>query len=234
MIGGKTLSSKRTRRVPATSNLGKLQNPILEWLLTREEAITATGTDQEKLVLEARGVPWNVKQFCKTCAQAYKKDGSIDSSKVSTSLERLDVKKGLVTRHGIRTSHVKLTDRGRAQALAKRADPRTWQEKQAIAHAGYLASNISYELHRYGDQMSGKTQYKEFARLAYHLITLEEHEEFQPYQERELNHALSELQSAGFEHLLTIAQEPKLEKSHSAELRGLHEKLQKREMFTFT
>lgn len=225
--------NKRTRRVSPTSNLGGVQNPILAWLLAREEEITATGTEQEKLVLEARGVPWNVKQFCKGCEKACKKGGSPDSSKISTSLERLEVKRRLVTRYGIRTSHVKLTDEGRTQALAKRADPRTWQEKEVINHSRYLAGHISNELHRHGDQMSSATQHIEFARLAYHLLTLEERGELQSWQKQELTLALRLLQGASFEQLPMIAQEPDLEKHHAAEIEGLYEKLQS-EMFTST
>lgn len=226
--------NKRKRNIPPTSKLGGVQNPLLEWLLTREEEITATGTDHEKLVLEARGVPWNVKQFSKCCEKACKKDGRPDSSKASTSLGALEGRQLVTrTRPGNRTTHVKLTDRGRTQALAKRADPRTWQEKRAVDRARYLANNISYELHRYGDQMSGKTQYQEFARLAYHLLTLEEYGELQTWQEKELAHALRWLQREGFENLLTIAQNPEQNKHHAAELRGLHEKLQKRDVYIY-
>ena len=180
MMGKGAVVTKPKRRVSPASQLGAVQTALLEWLLTREEEITATGTEQEKLVLEARGVPWNVKQFCKSCDQACKKDGSPDSSKVSTSLSGLE-RRELVTRYGVRTSHIKLTEPGRAQVLAKRADPRTWQEKRAVDHARYLANNISYELHRYGDQMSGNALHIEFARLAYHLLTLEVHGELQPW-----------------------------------------------------
>lgn len=82
--------------------------------------------------------------------------------------------------------------------------------------------------------MNGAKLHVEFARLAYHLLILKEHGELHTWQKSDLTHALRWLQRKGFDQLLTIAQEPKLEKSHSVELRGLHEKLRKREMFTFT
>jgi DNA-binding MarR family transcriptional regulator len=66
-------------------------------------------------------------------------------STLSSSLRALE-KRGLVKRtdaaygRGVkrRTSHVQLTDVGRAKALARRADPRTWQEKRAAKKAEFM------------------------------------------------------------------------------------------------
>ncbi len=222
------------KRVPPTSQLGVIQNAILEWLLTREQQIELNGTEKEKLVLAARGVPWNVALFCKSCRRACRADDYPDSSKISTSLKQLEMKKRLVERHGSRTSHVKLTGAGRRHAEAKRTDLRTWQEKKAVDRARYLAGNISYELSRYGDQMSGRQQYIETARQAYYLILLEELEQIMAHEKRTLAYTLSELGDSDFQrHLPVILQNPNLPPRHADEIKKLYEKLLKRDVYIY-
>ena len=222
MKGRPTPRKVRQKRVPPTSQIGAVQNPLLEWLLTREEEISTTGTDHEKLVLEARGVPWNVKQFCRSCPKAYKVDGSPDSSKISTSLKQLEVKKRFVTCYGKRTSHVKLTEKGREQALAKRADPRTWQEKRAEATARRRADGIFFESAHFGDQMSQGKLYINLAREAYYLNQLWNMGRANPYEEKRLLFVLKQLRESTFNpSSLRILQHTSLSLEQAQEVRDV-------------
>lgn len=118
--------------------LGAVQVKLLEWLLVQEEKIRQQGDKHMLRTLYAKGIAWSAKTFCKAHPDYGRPDGTINRSTLSTSLkaleksglvQRIDAACGLGTR--CRTSHVKLTDAGRVTALARRADPRTWQEKRA-------------------------------------------------------------------------------------------------------
>lgn len=230
------MSARRTleKRVPPTSQVGAVQNAILEWLLTQEEKIEASGTEKEKLELAGWGVPWNVALFCKSCERACRSDGYPDSSKISTSLSQLEVKKRLIERHGSRTSHVKLTELGRKHAEAKRADPRTWQEKRAEETARRRAKAIAYESARYGDQMSEGELYINLAREAYYLTQLFNMGQANPYEVGSLLCTSKKLRESNFNpSLLRIVQYTDLSLEQAQEARDMLDAVQKQDVYIY-
>ena len=117
---------KKRGKADPDKQLYEQQLKLLEWLLSREEEIKASGDIEKERGLYDRGIGWSrsPKRFF---SDTYPDEewGRTKSSSISTSLSRLAAR-GLVTLRDStlgrgkksRTSHVKLTDEGREVARA--------------------------------------------------------------------------------------------------------------------
>lgn len=244
------ITKAKRGRASATTQLGAKQCAILDWLLTRETEIQATGDEQQKLILEARGVPWNVKALCKAHPDFYKPDGTPDRSRASTSLKQLEQRRLVKTdgernKHiilddgneikvaGQRIRHVALTDAGCKLAQARREDPRTWQEKRLEEKARRRARAIDFELELYEGQYGREYYFKETARKYFYLQQLEELGRATRSEKRRMWRSWKVLRHISSDDLQRLIDSPSCKDAERHELIAVYRCLLKREMFTF-
>lgn len=117
---------KKRGKADPDKQLSEQQVKLLEWLLSQEEEIKASGDIEKERNLYDRGVKWSPKRFISDTSPDKEWRRGI-SSTISTTLSRLAAR-GLVKLRDStfgrgkrrRTSHVKLTDEGRDVARAYR------------------------------------------------------------------------------------------------------------------
>jgi hypothetical protein len=169
----KVSSKPRRGRARDNTQLSRLQNGILLWLLEQEEQIAKTKNKKKLDTLYSKGLSWNSKQFFRSRQGKDFDKGTPESNaaKLSRSLSKLIARELVVVfdsanRQGKkpRVSHARLTDLGKKVAKDFRQDPRDGTTKRKVLNLRRKIDGI----HRYTDNYKsehGEDEWFYFQRL---------------------------------------------------------------------